>query len=94
MSWTCFARVDTVDLPLLKKMKRAGCHQLMYGIENFDPEALRKMKKKIDVSQMKTAISMTRQAGMRCRIALIIGNPGDTKELISENLRQAKKLRP
>jgi len=34
ISWFCNARVDTISAELLRKMKKAGCHRIYYGIES------------------------------------------------------------
>jgi len=41
ISWSCFARVDTVTPQLLLLMKKAGCHQIMYGFESIDEKILK-----------------------------------------------------
>ena len=45
--WVCNSRVDDVDLNTMKKMKQAGCHQVMYGVENINGIVLKNIKKKI-----------------------------------------------
>ena len=92
--WTCFARADNVDEELIRKMKKAGCHQIMFGIENFDEDILRSLNKNMDVGQIEKAIGWTRKAGMECRVALMIGNPKDTEAIIKSNIRKVIQLRP
>ena len=41
ISWVCFSRVDTIDEETLGLMKKAGCHQIMYGIESGSEEILK-----------------------------------------------------
>jgi len=94
LDWTCFSRVDTVDEPLLKKMKKAGCYQIMYGVENFDPKIIQEINKNISVTQVENVIKLTKKHKIECRISLLIGNPGDTKLTIKNNLKMAKKLNP
>ena len=94
ISWTCFARVDYVDKPMLHHMAAAGCHQIMYGIENVNETVLHNIKKKINREQMFNAVRWTKQAGIECRVALMVGNPGDTKEIVEENLSFIKKVSP
>jgi len=48
ITWTCFARVDYVDSDLLFLMHRAGCHQIMFGVENVDEGVLKNINKKCD----------------------------------------------
>lgn len=92
--WTCFARVDTVDAELLKSMKTAGCEHVMYGVENFDTNVLQMIRKNISVDQVFSAVRATQAAGIECRVSLMIGNPGETKDTIKYNMKMIRKLKP
>jgi len=94
ISWTCFARVDFIDLEMLKKMKKAGCHQVMYGVENVDETVLKNVNKNINLPQVINAVKWTKQAGIECRLAFMVGSPGDDKEIIKKNIDFVKKLDP
>lgn len=78
VSWSCFARVDTIEPRLLKLMNRAGCHQIMFGFECSDPEILKAMNKSISVEKAKCAANWAKEAGLDVRGAFMIGNPGET----------------
>ena len=75
-------RVDSVTEELLSKMKRAGCIAINYGVESADPEVLARIKKGITLDQVDDAIRMTREAGMRANVFLMIGNPGDSVKVV------------
>ncbi|MBN1493005.1 MAG: radical SAM protein [Candidatus Omnitrophica bacterium] len=94
ISWTCFARVDFVDKDMLLKMKQAGCHQIMYGIENIDQTVLDNINKKINTEQVMRAVTWTKAAGIECRLAFMVGNPGDTEEIIRKNIEFINTLDP
>jgi len=94
ITWTCFARVDFINLEMLKKMKQAGCHQIMYGVENIDEIVLKNIKKKINIEQIIQAIQWTKKVGIECRLAFMVGNPGDTKEIILKNISFINKVNP
>lgn len=94
LSWTCFARVDFIDLDLLKKMKKAGCHQVMYGVENIDATVLKNINKQINKEQVEKAVAWTKKAKIECRLAFMVGNPGDNVEIAKKNLEFVKKLEP
>ena len=94
ISWTCSSRVDLIDLELLKLMKSAGCHQIMYGVESFDKQVLKNINKNIDPEDIFTAIKTTKKAGIEVRTAIMVGNPGDTAEILKNNIKQLKKLNP
>jgi radical SAM superfamily enzyme YgiQ (UPF0313 family) len=94
ISWTCSSRVDKVYPDLLKKMKQAGCHQIMYGIESFNETVLKNINKKTRIEDIYYAISETKKAKIETRAAIMLGNPGDTLEILKDNIRQLKKLSP
>ncbi len=94
IKWTCSSRVDKVYPELLRKMKQAGCHQIMYGIESFDAGVLQRINKKTNSEDIFFAINETRKAGIEARAAIMLGNPGDTVDILEENIRQLKKLNP
>jgi radical SAM superfamily enzyme YgiQ (UPF0313 family) len=94
ISWTCFARVDFIDYEMLVRMKQAGCHQIMYGVENVDEGVLKNINKKINLPQVINAVKWTKKAKIECRLAFMVGNPGDTKEIVNENIEFVNKLNP
>jgi radical SAM superfamily enzyme YgiQ (UPF0313 family) len=94
LTWSCFSRVDTVDQDLLQIMKRAGCHQLMYGVESADKEILKNINKRITLEKVKDTIGATKKAGIDTRLAFMIGNPGETEETIKKTIKYAISLDP
>ncbi len=94
ISWTCFARVDCIDQEMLGRMKKAGCHQIMYGVENIDENVLRNINKKIRCDQVTDAVRWTKEARIECRLAFMVGNPGDNVEIIKKNIEFINKLNP
>jgi len=77
-------RVDHVTVELLEKMKRAGCTTLNYGVESVDPDVLVYIKKGINLDQLERAIKLTRKFGIKVNIFLMVGNPGDTIEIVDK----------
>ncbi|HDQ25508.1 MAG TPA: radical SAM protein, partial [bacterium] len=94
ISWVCFSRVDTIDMETLKLMKKAGCHQIMYGIESGSEEILKNINKRIDRQKATEAVRMTKKAGIECRAAFMLGNPGETEETMEKTISFAVELDP
>lgn len=94
LTWCCFSRVDTIDLEMLEEMKRAGCYQVMYGVESADPQILASINKKISLSKVEETVSNTKKAGIEIRLAFMLGNPGETEETIKKTIDYAIKLDP
>lgn len=91
--WRCLARVDRVNPDLLKKMYRAGCRQIHFGIESGNPEILKKTAKHINLDQVRQAIEWTEDAGIMSKGYFILGLPGDTEETINQTIEFAASLR-
>lgn len=94
ITWSCFARVDTVDAELLGAMKSAGCHQIMYGIESCDGEILKSINKRVSPERNELAVKMTQAAGIDVRGAFMLGSPGETEETMKNTTDYAIKLAP
>ena len=87
--WSCLTRPDFVDEPMLKQMKKAGCHQVMYGIESGSPEIRLRIKKKINID-FKKIIRMTHRAGIRVRATYMIGNYDEKRDDVLKTISFAK----
>jgi anaerobic magnesium-protoporphyrin IX monomethyl ester cyclase len=94
LTWCCFSRVDTIDFEILKKMKMAGCYQVMYGVESADPQILANIKKRITLEQVEKAVNATKKTGIETRLAFMIGNPGETEKTIKKTIKYAVYLDP
>ena len=94
LTWSCFSRVDTVDLEILKEMKKAGCHQVMYGVESGDPQILENINKKISLRKVEETVAATKKAGLEVRLAFMLGNPGETEETLKKTVQYAIDLDP
>jgi radical SAM superfamily enzyme YgiQ (UPF0313 family) len=88
------SRANLVDLDLLKKMKKAGCVQINYGIETGDPAIMKKIKKGITLEQARKAIKETKEVGIRAKTFFMIGHPWDTKETVERTIKFAKEIDP
>lgn len=93
VTWSCFARVDTVDPELLLLMKKAGCHQLSFGIESADEDVLGTLQKNIGLKKIHSALKWCKEIGIDIRAAFILGSPGETKEQMEKTIRLAKQLK-
>jgi radical SAM superfamily enzyme YgiQ (UPF0313 family) len=93
LTWTSFARVDTVSDELLTKMKAAGCHAVSFGIESANPRILKAIKKGITLDQVEAAVGMCREVGITPYASFILGLPGETPETIKETMAFGEHLK-
>lgn len=92
--WNCQSRVDGVDYEVLKLMKRAGCHQITYGVETASGKSLKVLNKTTTFEQCRSAIESTKKAGLESGASFMIGIPGETMADIEKTICFAKELSP
>ncbi len=92
LSWSAFARVDTVDQEMLDDMASSGCDSVSFGVETGNQEMLERIKKGITLEQVRRAVQMCRQAGMIAHASFIVGLPGETRETLAQTAQFARSL--
>ncbi|MCX6355725.1 MAG: radical SAM protein [Candidatus Aureabacteria bacterium] len=93
LSWSCLARADMMPDPsVLQDMRRAGCWQILIGIESGCQEILDFEKKGITLEQIEDAVRRVRSAGMRTKGFLMLGHPMETEETIKRTLRFVTRI--
>lgn len=84
--WTCLTTVAAVSKELLKRMREAGCWQVLYGLESGDDRMLKLLKKGNTVKRNEEAVRWAKEAGLEVRGDFIVGTPGETKESLKKTL--------
>ncbi len=84
-------RADALSLPLLQKMRKAGCHRVSLGIESAAPDVLDAIGKKETLDEIAHAIRLCREAGVLVLGMFMVGNPKDTEATIEASIRFARE---
>jgi len=71
---------------VLRKLRDSGCDTLIYGIESFSNNVLRRMRKTFTKEIAEKVIRETCEAGIRVMINIIVGFPHETEEDFEETL--------
>lgn len=85
-------RVDRISLPLLKKLKKAGCTFIAYGCEAGNEKVLEIIQKAITLDQVRKAVHWTNKAGIRNAVNFIIGHPQETYVDALDSIKFAQEL--
>ena len=85
-------RVDRINEHLLRKMKKAGCTFIAYGVEAINKDVLKLMKKGINKDRVTKAIKLTHKVGIQTQANFIIGCAGSTFNTFKESLEYSKTL--
>jgi anaerobic magnesium-protoporphyrin IX monomethyl ester cyclase len=90
--WSIFARADSVNRDILQTMKDAGCHTVLFGIESGNQEMLDRINKRIKLDQIRQAVALCKEVGMRVFGSFIVGLPGETRETLLDSHALAQEL--
>ncbi|MGE5309258.1 MAG: radical SAM protein [Deltaproteobacteria bacterium] len=86
------ARVDTAERQLFRKMRRAGCRELLVGFESGSQAMLDGMNKKINLERSREFVSLAKECGLEVHGCFVIGLPGETEESAAATTDFALKL--
>ena len=86
------ARVDQVDSELLAWMARAGCSRILYGIESGSQRMLDRMQKGITLEQIRRAVRLTQEVGIKVIGFFLVGSAGETEQTVEQTVRFALDL--
>ena len=86
IKWKCNGRLNYAKPEVLDIMKQAGCVFINYGIESFDNEALKKMKKGLNTKQIEEGIQNTLKSGISPGFNIIFGNIGENREILMKGV--------
>ena len=94
LMWACTTRVSQVSEELLLKMKKAGCVQIDFGIESGSEACLERVKKEINLMQVRRAFNACRQIGVRTFANILVNIPGETEADLEKSVELLEELDP
>ncbi len=83
IKWDCNGRLNYATPDVLSMMKRAGCVFINYGIEAYDNDVLKKMKKALTIRQIDKGIDETLASGISPGLNMLFGHIGDNKDTLT-----------
>jgi radical SAM superfamily enzyme YgiQ (UPF0313 family) len=95
ITWECETRADKIDEKLLRKMKEAGCRCIALGVETGSERILKEVIKKGETKEdIRRAVSLIKDSGIRVRCFFLLGHCSETIETIKETIDFALELKP
>ena len=79
----------TLDKRLIRKMKKAGCYRLTFGIESGNPEMRKWLGKPYSLTQAKELTRYANKIGLWTIATNILGFPYETKDQIEDTINFA-----
>ena len=93
INWSARVRVVPFDREMASLMKQAGCKRLHVGVEAFDDDILRKIKKNTTTAQINTFFSLCNEFKIDTLAYFIVGFPQETQEYRDTLFRKLKQLK-
>lgn len=92
IKWSGQTRANMVTSEIIKLAKKSGCYQLGMGVESGNEQILKKINKKITISQIYNAVNIIKKANIELGTYFILGHPGETEKTAKETCDLAIKL--
>ena len=90
--WITECRVDSVDEPLLRHMKKAGLFMVIYGFEVGNGQLLARIKPGATIEDAKLAMRATRNVELHSLGLFMLGFPGESVQSCRETIQFALEL--
>lgn len=94
IAWGCQTRADMIDFPLLKKMKRAGCEKMSFGLETGVQKIRYQLNKRITNQSYGRTMKWCTKLGIETNTFVMFGHPGESLKDMKESIAFVKKLDP
>ena len=94
IEFTVNSRAKPISLPLLQKMKRAGCFTVAVGFESGSDETLRRVKKGTTAEDNRRAAGLIHEAGIPLFGFFMIGFPWENKTHIRATEKLIRDTKP
>lgn len=92
VTWTAYIRGDCFSDEMAAAMKKAGCHQVLMGVETGNAEIAKRIGKPIDRERYIEAIQIAHRHGIEVRCSFIIGNMDETWRTMEDTLNFAIEI--
>lgn len=78
--WVTTTRLDQLDEEIIKIMAASGCFRISIGLETIQKNVQKSINKNINMKHMHYIFNLFKKYGIKPRVLLIAGLPGQTKE--------------
>lgn len=92
--WGCQARADAITDDIARILSESNCQFVDLGVESFDEEILKFIKKKESREQIDSAIRCLNKYNVPVKLNILIGtSPLETKKTIRKTFKEAHKYK-
>lgn len=92
VSWICYVRGDMFKEEMARMLSRAGCHQVLIGVESGSRTLMAAVGKPIQHEVYQRTVALAHKYNMEVRGSFIIGHVDETEETLRETVQFAIDL--
>jgi anaerobic magnesium-protoporphyrin IX monomethyl ester cyclase len=96
-SWLVETRLDKVDEELLRKMRKAGCVRMPFGVESGDPALFDKVGKdgaKGQLEEFFRNFELVEKVGIAAHMFILVGLLGETWQTVQSTIKAVQRMKP
>jgi anaerobic magnesium-protoporphyrin IX monomethyl ester cyclase len=94
IAYECITRADRLNEEVIHMLKDTGCFRVWIGAESGSQKVIDLMDRRVDVSQVREMIRLTRKHQMEAGTFIMLGYPGETEADIYETIQHLKESDP
>ncbi len=94
VTWSALMRADLMTPDVLEPMARAGCWNVLVGVESANQHALDIVHKRITPDLARSAVRAAKAAGLTVTTSFILGLPGEDRADVLRTIDFAVELDP
>jgi len=87
-------RADLLDEELVILLKKAGMYRTAIGVESGNQIVLNDIDKKLDLTRLRTGMTILKKHKIQTIAFFVMGNPSDTEKTMRETIRFAIEISP
>jgi radical SAM superfamily enzyme YgiQ (UPF0313 family) len=92
--YECITRADRLNEEVILILKETGCFRVWIGAESGSQKVIDLMDRRVDVTQVRDMIKLTRKHGIEAGTFIMLGYPGETEQDIEETIHHLKESNP
>ncbi|MCW3078221.1 MAG: radical protein [Bacteroidetes bacterium] len=87
-------RADRMNEEVIRLLKQSGCFRVWIGAESGSQNIIDAMDRRVDVTQVKEMILLTKKYGIETGTFIMLGYPGETKKDIRQTINHLRNSNP
>lgn len=92
LSWSAYFAPRPFDDEFAELLTRTHVESVVVSPDSLDPEVMRALGKNFKLSTMEKFLTRCRRHGLRARVNLVFGGPGETRETVATSARFANEM--